>query len=69
MGLICKCKIKYEKRLASHFGMEYTLLGNNAYRVGAWRSLVARLLWEQNVACSNHVAPTIANKGPIEIFL
>src|SRR5215469_9887120 len=26
---------------------------------GAWRSLVAHLLWEQRVACSNHAAPTI----------
>ena len=27
-------------------------------RAGAWRSLVAHLLWEQRVACSNHAAPT-----------
>src|SRR5215469_2881322 len=26
---------------------------------GAWRSLVAHLLWGQRVACSNHAAPTI----------
>ena len=26
--------------------------------IGAWRSLVARLLWEQEVGCSNHPAPT-----------
>ena len=28
--------------------------------VGAWRSLVARLLWEQDVAGSNPVVPTIS---------
>ena len=27
-------------------------------QIGAWRSLVAHLLWEQRVACSNHAAPT-----------
>ena len=27
--------------------------------VGTWRSLVARLLWEQDVAGSNPVVPTI----------
>jgi hypothetical protein len=27
-------------------------------RVGAWRSLVAHLLWEQRVVCSNQTAPT-----------
>jgi hypothetical protein len=27
--------------------------------VGEWRSLVARLLWEQDVAGSNPVSPTI----------
>lgn len=42
-------------------------------RVGAWRSLVARLLWEQDVACSNHVAPTTflkqgISKSPIPCF-
>src|ERR671910_389795 len=26
--------------------------------IGAWRSLVAHLLWEQRVGCSNHPAPT-----------
>ena len=30
-------------------------------KVGAWRSLVAHLLWEQRVACSNHAAPTSRN--------
>src|SRR5215472_13537479 len=29
--------------------------------IGAWRSLVAHLLWEQRVACSNHAAPTSRN--------
>ena len=29
--------------------------------VGEWRSLVARLLWEQDVAGSNPVSPTICN--------
>jgi hypothetical protein len=37
-------------------------------RVGAWRSLVAHLLWEQRVVCSNQTAPTnkikvLAHKG------
>ena len=31
-------------------------LGNGSR--GAWRSLVAHLLWEQRVVCSNHTAPT-----------
>ena len=30
-------------------------------RVGTWRSLVARLLWEQDVAGSNPVVPTSAD--------
>jgi hypothetical protein len=30
------------------------------YTVGAWRSLVAHLLWEQGVGGSNPLAPTIS---------
>ena len=32
---------------------------------GAWRSLVARLLWEQEVPSSNLGAPTILKKGRV----
>ena len=32
-------------------------------RFGAWRRLVARLLWEQDAGCSNHLAPTNFFKG------
>ena len=34
--------------------------------VGEWRSLVAHLLWEQRVAGSNPVSPTITNSAPSE---
>ncbi len=39
-------------------------------KVGVWRSLVARLLWEQDVAGSNPVTPTssICCKGS-ELFV
>ena len=30
--------------------------------IGTWRSLVARLLWEQDVAGSNPVVPTIGSQ-------
>ena len=30
----------------------------NSWKIGAWRSLAARLLWEQEVASSNLAAPT-----------
>ena len=31
--------------------------------IGAWRSPVARMLWEHDVAGSNPAAPTRTNKG------
>ena len=34
--------------------------------VGTWRSLVARLLWEQDVAGSNPVVPTISSLFPTQ---
>ncbi len=33
----------------------------NPTEIGAWRSLVARLLWEQEVGGSNPLAPTSFN--------
>jgi hypothetical protein len=38
-------------------------------RIGEWRSLVARLLWEQRVAGSNPVSPTTLSLKPWEISL
>ena len=40
-------------------------------KVGAWRSLVARLLWEQEVGGSNPSAPTnlFNNLSPCSIVL
>ncbi len=38
---------QYDKRLSM-----------NSRKIGAWRSLAARLLWEQEVASSNLAAPT-----------
>ncbi len=35
----------------------------SARRVGAWRSLVAHLLWEQGVGGSNPLAPTIKERS------
>ena len=33
---------------------------SNKSRIGAWRSLVAHLVWDQRVASSNLAAPTIS---------
>ena len=38
---------------------EFCYTNSCRFRVGMWRSLVARLLWEQDVAGSNPVIPTI----------
>jgi hypothetical protein len=38
-------------------------------RVGEWRSLVAHLLWEQRVAGSNPVSPTIILDLIIQLML
>ena len=39
----------------------YDIADSESY--GAWRSLVARLLWEQEVAGSNPVAPSFVTGG------
>src|SRR5437868_11430050 len=43
--------------------LEPTAFGVYRNAAGAWRSLVAHLLWEQRVACSNHAAPTPLGSG------
>ena len=43
-------------------------LGCRIGRVGAWRSLVAHLLWEQGVLSSNLSAPTIQIQLDNELF-
>ncbi|GKT29372.1 Organic radical-activating enzymes like protein, partial [Aduncisulcus paluster] len=45
------------KELVKRFGFEM----NNAGLSDAWRSLVARLLWEQDAGGSNPPAPTTEN--------
>jgi hypothetical protein len=40
-------------------GLRKTFVALRFRRVGEWRSLVAHLFWEQRVAGSNPVSPTI----------
>jgi hypothetical protein len=40
----------------------------NPTEIGAWRSLVARLLWEQEVGGSNPLAPTSLSNSFMEIY-
>ena len=43
------------------------LNGGKKYPYGAWRSSVARLLWEQEVPGSNPGAPTDVTQSPAPI--
>src|SRR4051794_20875469 len=49
---------KYQAQISTFF-REPSASMKEVTQVGAWRSLVAHLLWEQRVVCSNHTAPTI----------
>ena len=46
----------------------FTSIMNYHLKSGAWRSLVARVLWEHQVAGSNPVAPTLKNQVILESF-
>ena len=46
-----------------HVALRFGALKRRRAYFGVWRSLVARLLWEQDVAGSNPVTPT-AKKRP-----
>jgi hypothetical protein len=53
--------MRVSHRTASSFRLSRMATATELYRrmLGEWRSLVAHLLWEQRVAGSNPVSPTI----------